>query len=585
MEKVPLRVSHQIIPNISQQYSSVPHRVIMEFIDNSLDAAEEFFDSASNAYTKQINIQIRINSTSSEPSIEVEDNCTGILDVGRVVNEIGNSSKKNNVWTNGQFGFGIYSFMAIAEKLCIYTKTDAGQGKQLCLLRSMFDQDEAPSIEIDHYPATTVGTLVRLTGFREGLFSEITAESIKKDVATHFEKLLERKNLNVTIKINQRIESCLPFDYSQYPGVEIHEEIDVLELDKNGTVKRLDLMGKKPIQIYLKVTKGILVDRPPVFIAKGRRINSVKDIATFRSFNKSKIWGHQNVTGYIDVGDILEPQLDRKDFVHNKEAKAVYKALIKLEPKLLEEINKITQETDIRNFKLLESRLNNILSKLAREDSIKYREDFGAGKDTDLAAGGISEDITEGVPGGKDYGEEKGSQKTGNGFGKNENENGTGTAANPDGKLPGEPGGEGPLNGQPLDFDTGFKGSPKRRSGLNIEIVSGDPQENLDGTKERSTCVDGTIRIYKEHEDFKARVEKSRQGETKITPKLVSYLAGEITVWYEDILCNKHQQKEYNVAMFKNVMSFFYRFEDMLSDLNGKLLSSLQDEGDNNNEQ
>lgn len=179
MEKVPLRVSHQIIPNISQQYSSVPHRVIMEFIDNSLDAAEEFFDSTSNAYTKPINIQIRINSISNEPSIEIEDNCTGILDVGRLVHEIGNSSKKNNVWTNGQFGFGIYSFMAIAEKLCIYTKTDNMSGKQLCLLRSMFDQDEAPSIEIDHYPAAAVGTLVRLTGFREGLFSDITAATAR----------------------------------------------------------------------------------------------------------------------------------------------------------------------------------------------------------------------------------------------------------------------------------------------------------------------------------------------------------------------------------------------------------------------
>lgn len=584
MEKVPLRVSHQIIPNISQQYSSVPHRVIMEFIDNSLDAAEEFFDSTSNAYTKPINIQIRINSISNDPSIEIEDNCTGILDVGRLVHEIGNSSKKNNVWTNGQFGFGIYSFMAIAEKLCIYTKTDNMSGKQLCLLRSMFDQDEAPSIEIDHYPAAAVGTLVRLTGFREGLFSDITAESIKKDVATHFEKLLERKNLNVTIKNNQKIETLEPFDYSQYPGVEIHEEIKVLELDKKGTVKRLDLMGKMPIQIYLKVTKGILVDRPPVFIAKGRRINSVKDISTFKSFNKSKIWGHQNVTGYIDVGDILEPQLDRKDFVHNKEAKAVYRALTQLEPKLLEEINKITQETDVRNFKLLESRLNNILSKLAREDAVRQREEFGAGKDTDLGGGGIPEGITEDTLGGKDYGEGDGSRGAGGGVGKNEDGNGVGTLEKPDGALPGAPGGEGPLDGQPLDFDTGFKGSPKKRSGLNIEIVSGEPQENLDGTKERSTCVEGTIRIYKEHEDFMARVEKSRQGETKITPKLISYLAGEITVWYEDILCNKRQQKEYNVTMFKNVMSFFYRFEDMLSDLNGKLLSSLQDDGEGNNE-
>ena len=58
MARIPLRVSHQIIRSISDQYSSVPHRVIMEFIDNSLDSAEEFFDIQTNSYKKDIDICI-----------------------------------------------------------------------------------------------------------------------------------------------------------------------------------------------------------------------------------------------------------------------------------------------------------------------------------------------------------------------------------------------------------------------------------------------------------------------------------------------------------------------------------------------
>jgi len=41
--------------------------------------------------------------------------------------KIGNSDKKAQVWTNGQFGYGIYSFMACCQSLEI-TTNDSGQG-------------------------------------------------------------------------------------------------------------------------------------------------------------------------------------------------------------------------------------------------------------------------------------------------------------------------------------------------------------------------------------------------------------------------------------------------------------------------
>ena len=141
MVKVPLRVSHQIIRAISDQYTATPHRVIMEFIDNSLDSAEEYFNKDTNSYSKNINIKVTIGTYQGKQAILVEDNCTGIIDIKRIVQEIGNSNKKTNRWTNGQFGFGIYSFMAIAESLVIHTRTsDEGDiGHQLWLLRSFLN--------------------------------------------------------------------------------------------------------------------------------------------------------------------------------------------------------------------------------------------------------------------------------------------------------------------------------------------------------------------------------------------------------------------------------------------------------------
>ena len=585
MTKVPLRVSHQIIRSISDQYSSVPHRVIMEFIDNSLDSAEEFYDSDTNSYRKPIHIQVTLNMNTIPSCITVSDNCTGILDVERVVQEIGNSSKKSNQWTNGQFGFGMYSFMAIAETLTIFTRNANNSGKALELKRSFFEQETTPEIEINDYPLPEIGTTIKLTGFNEDVFEEITIDSIENDINRHFEKLLERRNLKIDLLTEYETRVCKPYDYAQIPGTEIREQITELVLDKKGTRKMLALMGKKPIEIYLKVTKNILSDRPPVFISKGRRINEIKNIASFRSFNKSKVWGHPNVTGYVDLGDILTPELDRKDFVSNKDSRAVYRTLIALEDKLLAEINQITQEADSRNFKKLEDHLNKILSKLAREDSIQYREQFAAGGNEPLASGGAAEEFSDNVAGGKDFGEEqKHVQSGGTDVGHDENGDGIGTEPTQDGTQPGEPDeGNGPSNQPSLDFDTGFQGrSTKRRSGLDIEIISGEPQSNIDGTLSRSTCVDGCIRIYKEHPDFKERLKQDRMGRTIITQKLITYLAGEVTVWYQDILCKKRGQQEYNVDMFRNVMTFLYRFEDALEDLNGQLLASLQDGGAGN---
>ena len=586
MTKIPLRVSHQIIRSISDQYSSVPHRVIMEFIDNSLDSAEDFFNAEKNTYTKPIFIEVDLH-TIAQPYISVRDNCTGILDVERIVNEIGNSNKKNQWTTNGQFGFGIYSFMAIAECLTIYTRKEHEDvGKKIELKRSFFEQEETPEIDISDYFFQTTGTTVKLTGLNEDVFEEITVNSIQQDITKHFEKLLERKNLKIQLIFNEKVFDCLPYDYSKIPGTEIREKITELVLDKKGTRKLLAMMGKKPIEIYLKVAKNISLDRPPVFISKGRRINEIKNIGSFRSFNKSKVWGHPNVTGYVDLGDILTPELDRKDFVSNRESRAVYRALIEIEGKLLDEINEVTKEADSRNFKKLEDRLNKILSKLAREDAIRYRQQYSNGGDENLAANGMPEDFSEDMPGGKDFGEEKKKTKsTDPGIGENENENGLGSNANPEGKQPGEEGtGDGPANQNSLDFDTGFQGhSTKKRSGLNIEIISGEPQQNIDGTLSRSTCVDGCVRIYKEHPDFIERLKQNRKGETIISQRLITYLAGEITVWYQDILCDKHGQREYHVDMFRNVMTFLYRFENYMEELDGKLLSSLQS-GDTDDE-
>jgi len=55
---IQLHISPKIIPNIASLYND-PNRIFMEYIDNALDSAEDFFDPKKNTYTKPILIEVK----------------------------------------------------------------------------------------------------------------------------------------------------------------------------------------------------------------------------------------------------------------------------------------------------------------------------------------------------------------------------------------------------------------------------------------------------------------------------------------------------------------------------------------------
>jgi hypothetical protein len=91
----------------------------------------------------------------------------------------------------------------------------------------------------------------------------------------------------------------------------------------------------------------------------------------------------------------------------------------------------------------------------------------------------------------------------------------------------------------------------------------------------RSQLIGSDIRVFSEHPDFKNRVDYLRSWESKISQRLITYLAGEITVHYKDKFQTKTWQPEYNIGLFKDLVDFIYKFEDMLKELSGKNLSDL----------
>jgi len=571
-----LNISPRIIPSIATLYNDT-NRIFMEYIDNSIDSAEEFYQEENNSYSKEINIVLR----KTKDQVIVEDNCFGITKFEKVVQEVGNSDKKAQPWTNGQFGYGIYSFMAACEKLKITSKLalDAS-AKQISINRKQFNTDHQDDVQFPDLNfvefSNSSGTKVELSGFDKKMWQQYNFEEIKNEIEKHFELLLKRHNLSIKLidELNQIEYKCQSFDYDQYEGEEYTEELTELTDLKSGIL----FTSIAPITIYLKVIAGHAIHKPPVFISKGRRIAEIKSVKSFKSKHKMDIWGHPNITGYIDLSDFLQPTIARNDFKNNKQSKALFAELRDLESLILDVIKDVNKNSETQHYKALEDELNRALSKLAKIDSLNFRTEVLPGNEVNLLTGGIAQELLQG----------EGTQHHGIGPRNDDNENNSDAGEDPDGyglsNIKGDGISDDPNEGKnPLNKendneydDSGFKGGKRKKSGFNIQFVNGEPIIDAETDKHiRSQLIDGSIRIFKEHTDFKNRVKLSRTKEPKISQRLITYLAGEITVHYKDKLQTREGQAEYNKRMFENLVEFIYQFEDMVSGLVDRNLSDL----------
>ena len=85
--------------------------------------------------------------------------------------------------------------------------------------------------------------------------------------------------------------------------------------------------------------------------------------------------------------------------------------------------------------------------------------------------------------------------------------------------------------------------------------------------------------MFIKHPDFESRVDKKRNGEEKISQRLITYIAGEITVHYKDAFYEKTKiNNEYSKYQLEELVEFIYKFEDLLKDLRNKNLSDITTE-------
>lgn len=551
---IKIKVSPRIVSNIARIYQSTS-RIFMEYIDNSLDSAEKLFNNNNRQYPYQIQINVKIDPY--EKTVTFEDNCTGMDkdNLLRIVQNIGDSNKKNDFTTNGQFGFGIHAYAACSNRMEVSTITLVSDiAYKIKIDRNAYTEDgEIPDlIEIKKEDILIKsGTILKLFDFDDNWWKEIDPQELKNEIEKHFEQLLTRERLQIKIIYGKKEEICQPFNYDSFLGTKIEKEISQLEKNKNK------LFVEPPIKIYLKITEDIIPNKRPIFVNKGRRIEEVQAIKSFRAKSKYRtgLWGHNNLTGYIEVAGLLDPTLPRDDFERSADRQRVYEEILKIEDEINDALQAINKRSENVNMNKLEDLLSSALSKLARQDYLRFRTQISQGND-------INFEELEGsnlfLP------KTKNNDKTGDGnsIKKNQTE-------------------EIPV--AETQDETELKGRETKKSGFNVEF-SDREQKKADGTLLRSDYIEGgAIVIYKSHPDFQERVKRNYQGEMKITERLISYLACEISIQYKDkFFSTKGKQPEVQEIMnhrkdlFIDIINFSYLFESMLQPFVDKNLLTLE---------
>ena len=380
---IKINVSPRIVSNIAKIYQGTS-RVFMEYIDNSLDSAEKLFE-VDDKYPYQILINIKIDP--KEKSVTFEDNCVGMdkENLLRIVKNIGDSNKKNDFTTNGQFGFGVHAYAACADKMEVLTLTlDSDYAHRIKVDRDAYvEEGEIP--DLVKIPRKQVnfksGTIVKLTDFDHDWWKDITVQELKDEIEKHFEQLLARDQLQIKIGYGNKEEICQPFNYDSFLGEKI--EKNIIELEYHGAKTLLNI----PVRVYLKITEDIIPNKRPIFVNKGRRIEEIQAIKSFRAKSKyrTSVWAHNNLTGYIEVAGLLSPTLPRDDFQRNRNRQMIYEEILKMEDEIYEALQLINERSESANMNKLEDLLSSALSKLARQDYLRFRTQITIGDNINLA--------------------------------------------------------------------------------------------------------------------------------------------------------------------------------------------------------
>lgn len=551
-----LRISDPVslLNEIARRYAST-ERILMEYVDNPIDDAEELYRANADAYPYEIRVDIIIDH--ARRTVTIRDNCRGmkLATLARIVENVGESRKRGLTWVNGQFGFGVHAFRAAAHEIRFRTKHAEDEHLELRLRRDQHQGIKRPwPISLPFPTETGTGTEVVIGPFEDDTFRDVTAASVKQEIERHFERLLARPQLTVIVTDSTSDALlCKAFDYAQVCGEDFRRILDLQVGDHTY-----------PVEVFLKVVMVEAPEQTARFFARGRRINDIAGVGSFisKSHYRTAVWGHPHLLGYIEVGEIVRPVITRDGFSPSEGRKTLYNALLALEDDIKAALDRVNEAQRDSSLTHLGDVLSNVLDSLARQDRLRMRSELAAGHETGiLVPGGGAEtgptdevvDVTEvGGP----------NPRPVSGQSRDERRD-TDPVCMSEPEAPGAGSGSSMQGYQVLEDPERAQGTRRARSGFDIQFSNLPP--DLNGDLARSKLVDGTIYINTQHPDFKERMAYTRQGRPKFNDRLGAYLAATVSIHYKDQLYARYgRQPDRRDQMFDQQVEFMCRFEAAL---------------------
>lgn len=533
IENIPISIKNQyrLLNLLAEGYKSLG-KALMEYIDNSFDSADDFFGSK-NAYGRKVEINVVIDR--AERKISIKDNCEGMNTetLKGLANSINDSEKKrreqNRPWVNGQFGLGAHAFRFFAQKLLVVTKRK--NGNQMAILIDKDDPD-AHMVHVDRKDLGRSGTLIEICDIDKTHIKNLKPDELKLQIETYFEMLL-RRNVDITVTDDNLQALCVPFDYEDVNGLTIQKEITSW---KQGSAKVSVLEGDG-IKVFLKVCANKL-DRHPFFSRKGRRVNLIASMDSFisKTRHRKKVWENYYLTGYIEVGENLEPVITRDDFKGGKgftqTRSGIYEEIVKLEDEIYDSIETINKNRSDETLKDLGKILTDILSNISNEEDLRLRYESKGGKNMTGEWTQVSPD-----PESKDEYEVG---KMGASKGKNR-KNVIKARPNQNSHLFGKKV-DGEKQGMRIDFNT-------------LPVTADE---------DRASYGDGVITIFASHPDFVGRRSGNELEQTRVTTQLINYIATVISGEYKEVFYKQKKLEPARKTILDEQINFIFLFEQKM---------------------
>lgn len=502
--KIDLPRPDLLLNHMAERYTST-RRILMEFVDNSFDDAEAFFDEATDSYTRPVRIRVVVDP--DQRTLAVIDNCQGMdpNKLAKVTTDVGMSEKRGQSFANGQFGFGMQAFRACCKRLRVRSRT----GSEAPLLEIEVPRNQTTDFKLvqlespeDMKHIQDSGTMVMLEEIEDVWASgndDLSVEGCADEIENHFERLLSRGNLEVLVTgpSNDVRSVCQPLLYDD-------NDTDVV-VDASFPVG--DGQIAKVMLAIGSMQQASSTDRRARFFVKGRRIGKVTDTKTFfsASANRWKVWNHPQLIGYIDVlgndGGPLQPMITRDEFKQTTGRAAAYAKISQECEKLLSEaIEKANRRTADESMQGMEQALTAILSSLIKEDA---PPESGGPKIPNQDSGTHEEENATKLPVAVDVSKQTAEKKE--------------------------------KKAQESSRERKKKDSLERllkNAQFPVQFVDGLPDPADPKVQRRSELLGNKILVNKQHKDFIKRFKYTKAGQPVMDQRIAGYIANLVTPLY-----------------------------------------------------